>query len=103
MLVEVIRRKVLVRVIYLAGATLLTCSLLLRFGVEGGLVLTVISRCALVARLGVGGGRSRVKVNFTFHDFEGQDKVSSEASAFQQEDVEVTKTFLIWHVMKPSH
>ncbi len=29
MLVEVIRRKVLVRVIYLAGATLLTCSLLL--------------------------------------------------------------------------
>ncbi len=31
------------------------------------------------------------KVNFTFENFEGQDEVSSEASAFQREEVELTR------------
>ncbi len=48
--------------------------------VEDGLVLAVIGRCALLARFGVGGGRSQV--NFTFKNFEGHDEVSSEASEF---------------------
>ncbi len=45
----------------------------------------------------------RVKVNFTFENVEGQNKVSSEASAFQREEVELAKPFLIWHVTKTSH
>ncbi len=45
----------------------------------------------------------RVKVNFTFENFEGQDEVSSETSAFQREEVELAKPFLIWHVAKTSH
>ncbi len=45
----------------------------------------------------------RVKVNFTFENFEGQDEVSSEASAYQREEVELAKPFLIWHVTKTSH
>ncbi len=68
--------------------------------VEDGLVLAVIGRCTLVDRLEVGGGRSQV--NF-FENFEGQDEVSSEASAFQREEVELAKPFLIWHVTKTSH
>ncbi len=43
---------------------------------------------------------SRVKVKFVFENFEGQDEVSSEASAFQREEVELAEPFLIWHVMK---
>ncbi len=42
-------------------------------------------------------------MNFTFENFEGQDEVSSEASALQREEVELAKPFLIWHVMKTSH
>ncbi len=49
--------------------------------VEDGLVLAVVGRCAPVDRLGA-------KVNFFFESFEGQDEVSSEASAFQREEVE---------------
>ncbi len=56
---------------------------------EDGLVFVVIGRCALVAR----GGRR--KVNFTFENFEGQDEVSSEASAFQREEVGLAKPFFI--------
>ncbi len=42
----------------------------------------------------------RVKVNFTFENFEGQDEVSSEASAFQRE---LVKPYLTWHVAETSH
>ncbi len=71
---------------------------------EYGLVLAVIGRCALVARLGWADEEIRwVKVNFTFEKFEGQDEVSSEASAFQLDNVVLTKPFLIWHVTKTSH
>ncbi len=45
----------------------------------------------------------RVKVNLTFENFEGQDEVSSEASAIQREEVKLAKPFLIWHVTKTSH
>ncbi len=45
----------------------------------------------------------RVKVNFTFENFDGQDEGSSEASAFQREEVELAKPFLIWHVTETSH
>ncbi len=45
----------------------------------------------------------RVKANFTFENFEGQDEVSLEASAFQREEVELAKPFLIWHVTKTSY
>ncbi len=45
----------------------------------------------------------RVKVNFTFENFGGQDEVSSGASAFQREEVELAKPFLIWHVTTTSH
>ncbi len=69
--------------------------------VEDGLVLVVIGRCALVDRLGVGGGR--IQINFSFENFEGQDEISSEASVFQREEVELAKPFLIWHVTKTSH
>ncbi len=68
--------------------------------VEGGLVLAVIGTRALVDRLGGGGG---VKINFSFENFEGQDEISSEASAFQREEVELAKPFLIWHVTEASH
>ncbi len=69
--------------------------------VEDGLVLAVIGRCALVDRLGWSEEEfRRVKVNFSFENFEGQDEISSEASAFQREEVELTKPFLIWHVTK---
>ncbi len=44
-----------------------------------------------------------VKANFTFENFEGQDEVSSDASAFLREEVELAKPFLIWHVTKTSH
>ncbi len=48
--------------------------------VADGMVLAVIGRCALVARLKV--EVRRVKVNFSFDNFEGQDEVSSNPSAF---------------------
>ncbi len=52
--------------------------------VQDGLVLAVIGRCALVDRLGWAEEEfRRVKINFSFENFEGQDKISSEASAFQ--------------------
>ncbi len=54
--------------------------------VEDGLVLAVIGRCALVDRLRVGEFR-RVKINFSFDNFEVQDEISSDASAFQREEV----------------
>ncbi len=40
-----------------------------------------------------------VKIDFSFEDFE----ISSEASAFQREEVELARPFLIWHVTKTSH
>ncbi len=43
--------------------------------------------CAPVARLEMGGGRNQA-----------DDEVSSEVSAFQREEVELAKPFLIWHV-----
>ncbi len=45
----------------------------------------------------------RVKVNVSFENFDGQDEISSEASAFQREEVELAKPFLVWHVTKTSH
>ncbi len=70
--------------------------------VEDGLVLAVIGRRALVGRLGVGGGRIQPgKINFSFENFEGQDEISS--SAFQREEVELAKPFLIRHVTETSH
>ncbi len=45
----------------------------------------------------------RVKINFASENFEGQDEVSSEASAFQREEVELARPFLIWHVTETSH
>ncbi len=42
----------------------------------------------------------RVKVNFTFENVKGQDEVNSEASAFQREEVELAKLFLIWPCCK---
>ncbi len=42
----------------------------------------------------------QANVNFSF---EGQNEVNSEASAFQREEVELAKPFLIWHVKKTSH
>ncbi len=72
--------------------------------VEDGLVLAVICRCTLVDRFGWAEEEfRRVKVNFSFENFEGQDEISSEASAFQREEVELAKHFLIWHVTKTSH
>ncbi len=69
--------------------------------VEDGLVLALIGRCALVAGSGWAEEEvRRVKVDFTF---EGQDEVNSEAAAFQREEVELAKPFLIWHVTKTSH
>ncbi len=46
---------------------------------------------------------SRVKINFSFENFEGQDEISSEASAFQREEVELAKPFLLRHVTETSH
>ncbi len=46
---------------------------------------------------------SQVKINVSFENFEGQDEISSEASAFQREEVELAKPFLIWHVTETSH
>ncbi len=72
--------------------------------VEDGLVLAVIGRCALVDRLGFAREEfRRVKVNFSFANFEGQDEISSEASAVQREVVQLAKPFLILHVTKTSH
>ncbi len=45
----------------------------------------------------------RVNINFSFENFEVQDEISSEASAFQREEVELAKPFLIWHVTETSH
>ncbi len=45
----------------------------------------------------------RVKINFNFEIFEGRDEVSSEGPAFQREEVELAKPFLIWHVTETSH
>ncbi len=68
-----------------------------RFCVEGGLVLAVIGRCALVDRLGRAEEEFRcVKVNFSFENVEGQDEVTSETPVFQREEVELTKLFPIW-------
>ncbi len=69
---------------------------MLRSCTKDGLVLAVIGRCALVARLGWAVIKVRqAKVNFTFENLEGQDEVSSKASAFQLEEFELTKAFLI--------
>ncbi len=45
----------------------------------------------------------RIRVNVIFENFEGQDEISSEASAFQREEVELAKPFLIRHVTETSH
>ncbi len=64
--------------------------------VEDGLVLALIGRCALVDRLGVGEEEfRRVKVNLTFENLEGQGEISSVASEFQRDEVELAKPFLI--------
>ncbi len=58
--------------------------------VDDGLALAVIGRCAL----GSGWAEEefrRVKINFFFENFEGQDEIISEASAFLREQVELTK------------
>ncbi len=88
-----------------------TCSSILRSEtkrrcscVEDGLVRAVLLR--VPSEPGSGWAEEearRVKVNFTFENVEGQDEVSSEASAFQPEEVELAKPFLIWHVTKISH
>ncbi len=39
---------------------------------------------------------SRAQFNYTFESFEGQDEVNSELSAFQREEVELAKPFLVW-------
>ncbi len=60
--------------------------------VEDGLVLAVIGKCALLVRIGWTQEEiKRIKVTFTFGNFEGQDEVSLEASAFQREEVEKAK------------
>ncbi len=45
----------------------------------------------------------QAKVNATFEHLEGQDEASSEVSAFQREEVELAKCFLIWHATETSH
>ncbi len=45
----------------------------------------------------------RAEANFTFGNLEGQDEVSSEMSAFQREEIELAKPFLIWLVTETSH
>ncbi len=45
----------------------------------------------------------RAQVNFPFDNLEGQNEVSSEASVFQREEIELAKPFLIWHVMETSN
>ncbi len=72
--------------------------------VEDGLVLAVIGRRTLVDRLGVGGGEIQPgRITFFFENVEGQDEISSEASAFQREEVELAKPFPIRHVTETSH
>ncbi len=75
-----------------------------RFCFEDGLVLAVIGRCAHVDRLGADGGRIQTgKANLTFDNFEGQDEISLEASAFPQEEVELSKPSSYAHVRETSH
>ncbi len=45
----------------------------------------------------------RVKIHFSCKNFEGQDEVSSEAPAFQRDEVELVKPFLIWYVTEAYH
>ncbi len=72
--------------------------------VEDGLVLAVIGRCALLVRIGWAQEEVRlIKVTFTLGNFEGMYEVISKASAFQREEGELAKPFLIWHVTKTSH
>ncbi len=42
----------------------------------------------------------RIQVNFTFEKFEGQDEISSEATPFQREEVELAKPFLSLAVLQ---
>ncbi len=64
--------------------------------VEDGLALTVIGRCALLVRLGRAEEEvRRTRVNFNIANLVDQDEVSSEATAFQREEVELAKPFLI--------
>ncbi len=44
----------------------------------------------------------RVKVNVTFENFEGQDEVSSEASAFQREEVELARRWTLSSLFIPA-
>ncbi len=68
--------------------------------VDDGLVLPVNCRYALLVRLGWAEEEiNQALVFFTFENFEGQDEVSSEASAFQQEEVDLAKPCLKWHVV----
>ncbi len=67
--------------------------------IDDGLVLAAFCRCALSAQFEVGGGRNQKWPNtYTFEYFEDQDEVSSETSAFQREEVALTKPFLLCHV-----
>ncbi len=45
----------------------------------------------------------QAKVNVTFENLEGPGEVSSEAAALQREEIELTKPFLIRHVIETSH
>ncbi len=44
-----------------------------------------------------------VQVSITSKCIEGKDEVISEASAFQREEVELVRPFLIWHMTEASH
>ncbi len=49
------------------------------------------------------GESRRAQVNFTLEIFEGQDEIGSGSPAFQREEVELAKPFLIRHVTKTPH
>ncbi len=67
--------------------------------VEDGFALAVFCRCVLSDQFGVGGGRNPMGWGqSTFENIEGQDDVS----AFQCEEVELTKSFLIRHLAEAS-
>ncbi len=68
--------------------------------VRDDLLLEIMCRCVLLS-LALGGRRE--KFDSTFEKPKCQDEVSSEASAFQREEVVLAKPFLVWHVAETSH
>ncbi len=66
--------------------------------------LKVPKKTPCLARLGWAEEEARrAEANFTSENLESHGEVSSEASAFQRDEVELAKPFLIWHVMETSH